>query len=148
MFVMMSINPKYSGQILNGTKLVEFRKTLPTREINGIFIYETAPTSKVVGFAYVDMVMKGTVDFLWELYGKVGGISFYDLQKYAKNKPLYGIVLEKVERFKEPLELSDFGINSAPQSWVYIYPQLMKVSDVGFSAIMERMRRTNTLRLE
>lgn len=45
MFVMMSINPKYSGQILNGTKLVEFRKTVPSREINGIFIYETAPTS-------------------------------------------------------------------------------------------------------
>lgn len=121
MNAIMSIKPEYVEKILNGTKKYEYRKTKTKLNINRIIIYSTNPVKKVVGEVVVKNILVDTPLNIWLKTKEKSGTSkeFFDI--YFKNSE-YAIAYElgKVIIYDNQKELSEFGIKSAPQSFMYL----------------------------
>jgi predicted transcriptional regulator len=125
--IVMAIKPRFAQAILNGTKKYEFRKTAPAKEWSGkIYLYETAPTSAIVGYFEVcDAPDEHVVLYFIsnEFSGFDGGlealcaITKKELIAYAGgvNQFLYAWHVGEVHRFDKPLPIQ----GSVPQSWRY-----------------------------
>ena len=119
--MLLSINPEHVENIFNGNKQFEFRKVRCRTDVDKIIIYATSPVMKVVGEADVIDVIVDLPEKVWKLTSEFSGISkqFYD--KYYQNKEFaVAYRLGDVRKYKKPLTLDDFGINFAPQSFVYV----------------------------
>ena len=121
MKVLMSIKPKFVEEIFSETKTFELRKKIFKSSINTIVIYSSSPKKKVVGEIIIDKIISSTPRLLWKSYKNNLGISEKEYFKYYKNsKVAYAIKIKKVIKYKKELELKDFGIEKAPQSYQYI----------------------------
>ena len=121
MKVLMSIKPKFVEKIFSETKTFELRKKIFKSSINAIVIYSSSPKKKVVGEIIIDKIISSTPKLLWKSYKNNLGISEKEYFKYYKNsKVAYAIKIKKVIKYKKELELKDFGIEKAPQSYQYI----------------------------
>ena len=121
MKVLMSIKPKFVEEIFSGTKTFELRKKIFKSSINTIVIYSSSLKKKVVGEIIIDKIISSTPKLLWKSYKNNLGISEKEYFKYYKNsKVAYAIKIKKVIKYKKELELKDFGIEKAPQSYQYI----------------------------
>lgn len=120
--VILSIKPEYSSQIINGIKLVEFRKSIFNTNIKKVLIYSSSPSRKAIGLMIINGIDKDTPQNLWNAYKSVGGISKDKFFEYFKGKSEgYAIQIERVYRFKNELNLH-FLINdfTAPQLFMYL----------------------------
>ena len=119
--LLMSINPQYVDEILAGNKLFEFRKTKCRKEIDAIVIYSTAPVMKVVAEVKVKNILIDTPKAIWEQTSYAAGVrkDFFDTYFHGKNSAI-AYALGRVERFERPKDLSEYGVKSAPQSYVYV----------------------------
>lgn len=117
----MSINPEHVSNILAGTKKYEFRKIKCKRKIDSILIYSTSPVMKVVAEVEVVDLIEGTPNEVWKQTSKDAGINkkFFD-SYYHDKKIAFAYCLGKVKIFSESRKLKDFGVKTAPQSFVYI----------------------------
>lgn len=122
--LLMSIDPKYVNSILAGTKRFEYRKVKCRRDIDSILIYATAPIKKVVAEVEVIDIIKGPPKRVWEQTSMFAGIekSFYD-KYYLDSSTAVAYALGQVTKYSKPLSLSDFGIKTAPQSFMYLRGQ-------------------------
>lgn len=119
--ILLSINPEYVEKIFAGTKKYEFRKRLPSRAIDKILIYSTAPIMKVVGEVQIVETISSSPTALWERTKKFAGISREKYRKYFKGcKVAYAFQLGQVIKYDPPKELQDFNISSPPQSFIYL----------------------------
>jgi predicted transcriptional regulator len=122
MQIVISIKTEYLNKIRSGIKKWELRKKLPedkiiSGEIDKIWVWETSPISKVVGYIEIGELKKDKPDILWHEYGKEFGVekNFYD--NYYKNKN-YAIAIE-IKNWVD----TDFFNNAkivAPQGYIYI----------------------------
>src|SRR5690606_10028124 len=71
---LMSIRPPYAAAILDGTKLVEFRKRRLASDIDTVVIYMTSPVMAVVGHFTVTEQVTGSPSELWARFEEVAGI--------------------------------------------------------------------------
>lgn len=119
--MLLSINPQHVEKILNGDKKFEFRKVRCKTDVDKIIIYATSPIMRIVGEADLLDIIEGELDVVWKLTADRAGISrnFY-YQYYQGKKKAIAYRLGKVVRYKKPLCLSDFGLNYAPQSFIYL----------------------------
>ena len=119
--LLMSINPEHVNNILSGAKRFEFRKTRCKEDIDPIIIYSTSPIMKVVAEAEVTGIIEDTPQGVWESTFDAAGINkdFFD-SYFAGRSVAIAYALGTVRPFKTPLSLSDFGITSPPQSYIYI----------------------------
>jgi predicted transcriptional regulator len=119
--MLLSINPQHVENILNGDKRFEFRKVRCRDDVDNIVIYATSPVMQIVGEADVAEIIHDSLEAVWKITSEFAGISrhFYDEYYRGRDKAV-AYKLSKVKRYKRPLKLSDFGISSAPQSFVYI----------------------------
>ncbi len=119
--ILLSINPEHVENILSGVKRYEFRKARCRSDVDKILIYSTSPVSMVVGEAQIVDVIEDDPEKVWELTGDYSGIDkvFFDQYFREKNKAI-AYKLGKIKKYLEPLRLSDFGINFAPQSFIYV----------------------------
>ncbi|WP_455535979.1 hypothetical protein [Roseburia inulinivorans] len=119
--ILLSINPKHVENIMNGTKKYEFRKTACKRHVDKILIYSTNPVMKIVGEAEVEDVLIDNPEIIWKKTKKKSGIDkvFFD-QYYDAREQAVAYKLKNVIKYREPKELKDYGISSAPQSFQYI----------------------------
>lgn len=119
--LLMSINPEHVDNILSGKKRFEFRKTRCREEIDAIIIYSTAPVGKVVAEAQVLGILEDTPEEIWDSTAEEAGIdkAFFD-KYYAGRACAVAYALGKIMRYRQPRCLSDYGIKSAPQSYIYI----------------------------
>ena len=77
----MAIHQRYADAIMDGEKRVEFRKRRLADDIEVVWVYATAPISKVVGHFSIDEVVQGTPQDIWDRFGAVGVIertAFFD----------------------------------------------------------------------
>lgn len=119
--LLLSINPEYVEMIFSGIKKFEFRKCQCKRPIDSILIYCTAPVMKVVGEASVTAILVDDPNHIWKQVWRAAGITkdFYDSYYFGrKNAVVYQ--LGEVEQYSEPKRLEDYGIQHAPQSFVYV----------------------------
>lgn len=119
--ILLAINPEFVEKILNGQKKFEFRRRVPSANVDKIIIYATAPVKKVVGVARVREIISMSPNDLWNVTHEFAGIGrgFFDSYFFGCDVA-HAYVLENVQKYKQPRELSDFGIRAAPQSFVYI----------------------------
>jgi len=119
--MLISINPKYVEEILNGNKKYEYRKTKCKRSINKIIIYSTSPTMKVVGEATVEKILEDSPKTIWMKTKDYSGVDIEFFNQYYKNKEkAVAYKLKDVKEYEKPRELSSYVIKNAPQSYVYI----------------------------
>ena len=119
--ILLSINPEHVDNIFNGTKIYEYRKVRCRKNVSKIVIYSTSPVMKVVGEARVDEILEKPPEDLWNETNTHSGIDkkFFDRYYEGKGKGV-AYKLSEVERYSETKELSDYGVVSAPQSFVYL----------------------------
>ena len=117
----MSINPEHVDNILSGTKKYEFRKTRCKEDIDSIIIYSTFPIMKVVAEVEVKEIIEGTPQVIWNKTQTAAGIDklFFD-RYYLGRSTAVAYALGKVKKFSTPKLLADYGIRTAPQSYVYV----------------------------
>ena len=119
--MLLSINPEHVENILSGTKRYEFRKVRCRFDVDKIIIYSTAPVMMVVGEAEIVSIIEDEPEKVWELTSDYSGIAKEFFDRYYKDKDkAVAYKLGKIKKYLEPLKLSDFGINFAPQSFVYV----------------------------
>lgn len=119
--ILMSINPIHVEKILSGVKRFEYRKVKCAKKIDTILVYATAPIMKVVGEVEVLDILSNTPTDIWECTKKASGISraFFD-QYFEGYKTAVAYALGKVTLYQIPLDLSELGVKSPPQSFVYL----------------------------
>lgn len=118
--ILLSIKPEYADKIMAGTKKYEFRKHLAQGDIQKIIIYSTAPEKKIIGEVEVVGTLSMKKTPLWEKTKSAAGISRKKYREYffqCKNACAY--ILGKTLKYDTPLDLLDFGIKQAPQSFIY-----------------------------
>ena len=119
--MLLSINPEHVENILQGSKRFEFRKVRCKSDVENIIIYSTSPVMRVVGEAEVLGIIEDDPDSVWDLTFQYAGISKSFFDSYFKGKKTaIAYQLGKVIEYENSKPLSDFGINYAPQSFIYI----------------------------
>jgi len=122
MKVLLSIKPEYAEKILSGYKKYEFRKKLfKNPMVKKVIIYASSPIQKVVGEFDIEYILSLEPETLWEKTERYSGVDkeFYD--SYFNGKEIgHAIKVKKTKRYRKQLDLRDFDIEYAPQSFVYI----------------------------
>ncbi|MGL5823705.1 MAG: hypothetical protein ACRCYU_02530 [Nocardioides sp.] len=118
----MAIQPTYAQAILEGSKLVEFRKRRLAADVDTVLIYESAPTKRIVGHFTIERTELATPRGLWKSFGSVGSIAQVDyLAYYGDSERAVGLVISKVERYQNPIALAELSDRPAvPQSFSYL----------------------------
>lgn len=121
MNVLLSIKPKYANAILDGQKLVEFRKLAFKKEIERVYIYSSAPEQRIIGYFIIEDIISDTPEQLWKQFSKVGSISEEDFFDYFANKQIgYSIKIKSVNKFRKSKNPKDIFKNFVPpQSYMY-----------------------------
>lgn len=121
MKLLLSIKPEYAKRIISGEKRYEFRKRLPQKRVDSIIIYATAPVKSVVGEVEVIDTLTMRPTPLWENTKVAAGISRSKYREYFHGcKEANAFVLGTVIEYTKTKSLSDYGLENAPQSFVYI----------------------------
>lgn len=119
--ILLSINPEHVENIFNGKKEFEFRKNSCKSPVDKIIIYETSPVMRIVGEADILEIIIDNPEIVWEKTYKKAGISKKFYNEYFQNKEkAVAYKLGNVKKYDKPLKLSEYGINYAPQSFVYV----------------------------
>lgn len=113
------IHPKHVEKIFSGEKICEIRKSFPAQLFGNFIIYETAPTSAIVGEFEVDyLAAERNIYRLWEEVKHDAGISKEEYLKYFGRrigKYCYAIYISNLVKYPEPKRWN----RPAPQSYVY-----------------------------
>lgn len=122
MDIILSIKPEYVNQIRFGNKKYEFRKTIfRNQSIDNVFIYETAPTKKIVGFFKYSGYIKNTPIKLWEQLKKYAGIDECAFNNYFNARDIgYAIIIQDIQFYKIMIDPFNSIKNFfPPQSYFY-----------------------------
>jgi predicted transcriptional regulator len=119
--ILLSINPEHVDHILDGSKVYEFRKIKCKEDVDGIIIYATAPVKQVVAEADIETILEDTPKKIWSQTKKKSGISDEFFFKYYEGKAkAIAYKLTNLIVFDEPKTLADYGVSTAPKSFVYV----------------------------
>lgn len=134
--ILLSIRPEYVKGILAGTKKYEYRKRLANNDIKYIYIYSTSPEMKVVGRVEIIDIVRSSPTALWEKTKNAAGISRQNYRQYFKGcKTAFAYQLGDVQVYDTPKDIKDFGITTAPQSFVYIDDSIIQNNESGAKTI-------------
>lgn len=119
--VLLSIKPQYVNSILSGEKKYEFRKVRCRQEVDKIVIYATSPIKMVLAEAEIEEIIEDSILNVWNKTKEFSGISYKFFRSYFKGRDsAIAYKLKNVVRYENPRTLLDYGVSSAPQSFVYI----------------------------
>lgn len=119
--ILISINPEHVANIINGTKKYEYRKIAAKQDVSSIVIYETSPIKRIVAEAKIIDVLVFPPSELWEETKDYSGITKEFFDEYFEGREVaYAYKLGKVKVYKIPKTLLEYGIKSAPQSFIYL----------------------------
>jgi predicted transcriptional regulator len=119
--ILLSIHPKFVDKIMTGEKKFEFRRVIAKRNPNKIIIYSTSPVCKVIGEAEVEDIIIDNPEKVWKETKKFSGVEKEFYVEYFDNRDLaVAYKLKNVIKYISPIDLKDFGIKVAPQSFVYV----------------------------
>lgn len=119
---LFSIHPDYANALLDGTKLVEFRRTALPADVARIVIYATLPVQRIVGYFDVAGVDQTPPGKAWKAYRAVGGIEKQAFDRYYEGAAnAFVIQAHNPVRLHTPLRLSDLSDSlRPPQSFMYL----------------------------
>ena len=115
--VVLSIKPKFVNLIKDGKKNYEFRKYIPKKGVDRIWIYTSSPICSLEYVAKIDYIITYPEHILEK---GVGNDEFNNGLKQSK----YAYHIKHLYRLNTPLELkklkNEFGF-TAPQSYFYLH---------------------------
>jgi predicted transcriptional regulator len=117
----LSIKPQYAEAIFSGKKRFEFRRSIFKHDIRVVVVYITSPVGHVVGEFSVKDIITDDLDALWDRTEAQAGIARELFFTYFAGREVgHAIVIGKVRRYDEPLDLQEsFGVRP-PQSFLYL----------------------------
>ena len=119
--ILLSIHPNFVDKIMTGEKKFEFRRVIAKRNPNKIIIYSTSPVCKVICEAEVEDIIIDNPEKVWKETKKFSGVEKEFYVEYFDNRDLaVAYKLKNVIKYISPIDLKDFGIKVAPQSFVYV----------------------------
>jgi predicted transcriptional regulator len=113
--IVMAIKPKYAKAIYEGRKRWEFRKK-PPRLWEPIYIYESAPVSKITGVIVFSLAIHGYPDNVYNAAKKINGrigTTFKDVVMYSDGGKVSALLVEAAQMTALPIELN----GKVPQNW-------------------------------
>lgn len=121
--ILLSVKPKFANLIVEGSKLVELRRTIPAQNVGTIAIYSSSPVQMIVALANVKQTVEASPTKLWAISKDNGGgltkaelLAYFDLKKTG-----FALMLENVRVFKKPVSPTKiFKPFAAPQSFKYL----------------------------
>lgn len=148
---LMSIHPRWADAILEGTKTVELRRQAPKRRLSHLVIYSTSPVCRIVGWAAVKDVHRGTPTQLWNRWNSVADVTRSEFRSYFDgSKAGFAICLGPVRRIDQPLELEAIGLERPPQSFQYLNGNAAAIPGLEICSesdrIGDRRKSENSLR--
>ena len=127
--ILLSVKPKFADLIVDGSKLVELRRTVPVQTVGTIAIYSSSPTQAIVALADVMEIIEASPTKLWAIAkDNGGGLTHAELMDYFDSKRTgFAIMLRNVRVYDEPVQPTKvFKTFSAPQSFRYLTPKELK----------------------
>ena len=119
--ILLSIHPQFVEKIISGEKRYEFRKVKAKLPPERIIIYSTSPVFQIIGEAEVENILIDTPENLWTKTALYSGIDETFFKNYYKDKnKAIAYKLKNVRVYPVPKKLKDYGINAAPQSFMYV----------------------------
>ena len=126
--LLISIRPRFANAILDGSKTIELRRTMPTLPPAALaIIYSSSPTKALVGWATVEEIVQATPHILWQMHQHSTGVTSDEFMKYfAGRSDGYGLQLTAVRRAENEVSLAALRTHGLepPQSWRYIAPDI------------------------
>ncbi|NMM77670.1 hypothetical protein [Acidovorax sp. SRB_24] len=127
--ILLSVKPKFANLIVDGSKLVELRRTVPAQTVGTIAIYSSSPVQAIVALADVRETIEASPTKLWAIAkDNGGGLTRAELMDYFESKKTgFAFMLENVRVYGKPVQPTKIFKNfSAPQSFRYITPKELK----------------------
>jgi predicted transcriptional regulator len=119
--ILIAIKEEYAEKIFDGDKKYEYRRIPCKQDIDTMLIYVSSPVMKIMGEAKIECKIDMNPQKLWKLTKKDAGISLTAYLDYFSGCEIaHAYKIGKVKQFKTPKNLNDYGIERAPQSFVYI----------------------------
>ena len=119
--IILSIYPKYVHAILQGRKLVEFRKNGVPTDIDYILFYSTSPDQAILGYASVKECVIASPAQLWEEFGDMGQIDHEAYKQYFLGYQMGKCYLLGTPcALQNSISISEIGMPMPPQSFAYI----------------------------
>lgn len=121
--IILSIKKKYSDQIINGTKKVEFRRKPIPEDIKSIIINSTGiSTGPIIsGIFDIGGIVKDTPENLWEKFKDVGGIDKNSYDSYFSGHSTgYAILVDNVKEIGIESLCMFGGYFKSPQFYKYL----------------------------
>lgn len=121
MTILLSIKPEYVKKIFLGEKKFEFRRQKPNFPPSLVFIYESYPTKKIVGWFTVKRRISGTPEKIWNMCKNYAGIEEKKFFEYCQgNDIIYAFEIEKTFKFPNPIDPCTIDRNfKPPQNFSY-----------------------------
>lgn len=127
--ILLSVKPKFANLIVEGSKLVELRRSIPAQSVGTIAIYSSSPVQSIVALADVREIVEASPTKLWEISkGNGGGLTRTELKAYFEGKKTgFALMLEDVRVYVEPLSPAKiFESFTPPQSFRYLTQNELK----------------------
>ena len=121
---MITLEKKYCDAILEGRKGFELRTRIPKNLAAGDTVLVCQKGSKgVVPFYFVvDSIAVCSPQVMWSVHHHQLAIDVNDYLEYTKGRRLvYGLRIRRVYRYSYEVNISDFGVDKAPQ-WFWVVP--------------------------
>lgn len=141
---LLSVQPQHARNIFSGVKTVELRRRAPRVSPGHVFfIYETAPTMAVRGFALVDAVSIAPLDALWRATSDASCVSHEEFSAYFNDLDHgVAITLSATQEFDRPISLSEARALAPafhpPQSWMS-FAALPRLLQLALTSAFERV---------
>lgn len=119
--ILLPIRKEYSDRIFDGSKLVEYRKSKPSKRVEKILVYESRGCGMIVGELEVLETIVCQKEELWSKTYEIGGVDKDEFDDYFSNRQEgVGYSIGKVIKYELPLPLSHYGVRRAPQNYIWI----------------------------
>lgn len=131
--ILLSIKPEFALAIFRGEKVYEFRKAVfKNRDVDKIYVYASAPISRVIGFFYINDILEMEPEALWSKTRCGAGISeAYFYEYFSGRDRAYALSVDRASLFDEPRKLQCmFGIGHPPQSFRYVPGHAIAEADI------------------
>lgn len=121
MNLLISIKPRYTHMIFFGKKRVEYRRVKPARPFGRIYVYETRPTSAVVGYMDYSIVIHGTPRDIWKNTRELSCMRMNEYMEYfSGSRQAVAFIIKDLGYYSEPRQLGTHGLPSVvPQGYIY-----------------------------
>lgn len=127
--LLLPIYPLYANMIINGEKQFIFRKKLwkNYKDYRTIIIFSSHPEKTAIGECDVEEIIEGTREYVWETCSKQGkcgydkdAYDYYMRDLHTEHNPIvYGIKINNVKVYDEPISYEEMGLNNCPLSYLY-----------------------------